>query len=549
MAVIDSKYEILAQESLGDGQTLFDAVAPDGTALRVMWFEFASLEQEMRFETYRQLLRKLEKQDLAALYDIVSRPGAHYVAWYVPSNGKAKAPPELEQLLTQYGYLVTNADIRADRGKSVLYGLTFTKPLPDINPQSVLEEPEEPVRSYTLPRWLSIRWLLAWVLGMVLSITGLGLWVLGFWLGANDTVVTIPNLIGQDINAASRIFHALHLAVTVIATASNEAPGSVISTDPSAGDTLRPGRTVQLSYALPAGQVALTTVPQLRGEAMNSTVQTTLEGAKLTLGTIAYVYTNVPPGIIISQTQTPNSQISANTAVGLLVSLGPKGEQTFIPNLTRLKLEDAQYFINLAGLPAPTLDRVATSRYPANTILEQSIAANTLVSQRGSVLRLLVAGEDASGLATEGVPSLVGLSLEEAKRVAPGYTLTAQEITTLNLPKGIVDQSPAPGTEGNAVTVILNVPPEPIPDPNAYAEIRKPSKRQVPYSFYIESGISNLDAEIIAKTIQGEFPILRGKSVSGGQALSGSWETTIPGPITFTLLLNGNLYDEQQQNP
>jgi hypothetical protein len=103
MAVIDSKYEILAQEPLGEGQTLFDAVAPDGTALRIIWFDLATPQQEMQFETYRQLLRKLEKQNLAAIFDIVSRPGAHYVAWYVPSNGKAKASETLEQALTHYG--------------------------------------------------------------------------------------------------------------------------------------------------------------------------------------------------------------------------------------------------------------------------------------------------------------------------------------------------------------------------------------------------------------------------------------------------------------
>jgi beta-lactam-binding protein with PASTA domain len=549
MAVIDSKYEILSQESLGDGQTLFDAVAPDGTALRIIWFEFSTPQQEMQFETYRQLLRKLEKQDLAAIFDIVSRPGAHYVAWYVPSNGKAKPSEELETLITKYGYSVQNADIRADRGKAVLYGLTFTKPLPESKIQEV-EVAQPPPPRYTLPGWLSVRWLAAWTLGVVLTAMGLGLWTLGFLRQANDTVITIPDLRGQNVNDASQTLHDLGLAVSVEATASSEAPGSVVSSDPAPGEMLRPGRTVHLSYALPAGQVALTAVPQLRGETMTNDIQTVLEEAKLRLGKVAYIHANVPAGIILSQTHAANSQISENTEVGLLVSSGPKGEQTFIPNLVGLQLEDAQYFINLAGLSVPTVDRVATSRYPIDTVLEQSIAPNTLVSRKDTVLRLVVAGED-NALANDGVPSLVGLSLEDAERLAPNYALTVRDISTLNLPRGIVDQTPQPGAvaEGNVMTVTLNIPPEPIPVPNAFAEVREPSRREVSYSFYIEGGIPNSEARIVAKTIQGDILILNGRDIAGGQTLADSWETTIPGPITFTLLLNGNFYAEQRRNP
>jgi beta-lactam-binding protein with PASTA domain len=550
MAVIDSKYEILSQESLGDGQTLFDAVAPDGTALRIIWFEFSTPQQEMQFETYRQLLRKLEKQDLAALYDIVSRPGAHYVAWYVPSNGKTKTSEDLETLLTKYGYSPQNADIRADRGKAVLYGLTFTKPLPESKVQEAAEIVEPVPPRYTLPGWLSVRWLAAWTLGIALAVAGLGLWTLGFLRQANDAVVTIPDLRGQNVNDASKALHDLGLAVSVVQTASSEPLGSVVGSDPAPGKTLRPGRTVQLSYALPAGQVALTVVPQLRGETMSTTIQTLLEEAKLRLGEVAYIHANVPAGIILSQTHAANSQISENTEVGVLVSSGPQGEQTFIPNLVGLQLEDAQYFTNLAGLTMQTPDRVPTSRYPTDTVLQQSIAANTLVSRKDTVLRLVVAGED-NALANDGVPSLVGLSLEDAERLAPNYTLNVQDISTPNLPGGIVDQSPQPGAnaEGNSITVTLNSPPEPIPVPTAFAEVREPSKRQVTYSFYIESGIPTSEARIIAKTIQGEILILNGKDIAGGQTLADSWETTIPGPITFTLLLNGNFYAEQQRNP
>lgn len=550
MAVIDSKYEILAQEELGEGQTLFDAVAPDGTALRIIWYEFDSPQQEMQFETYRQLLRRLEKQDLAATFDIVSRPGAHYVAWYVPSNGKAKASEELEAALTKYGYDLQNADIRSDRGKAVLYGLNFHKPIPEVKEAPIPEPEASPAPpSFVLPRWLSVRWMLSWSLGLLLSAFGLGLWLLGFVRGANDAVITIPDLRGQNVNDASKILHDLGLAVAATPTASSEAPRTVVSSEPDAGSGLRPGRTVQLSYALPEGQVTTTTVPQLRGETMSSTIQTMLETAKLRLGEVVYVHDNIPAGIIISQTPAANAQISQDTEVSVLVSSGPREAQTFIPDLRGLQLADAQYFINLSGLPTPTVEYVPTSRYPTDTVLEQNIAPNTLVSQRDTALRLLVAGE-ATGLA-DGVPSLVGLSLEQAQQLAPNYTLNVQAVSTLNLPKGIINQTPQPGAapEGNTITVTLNSPPEPIPQPNAYATVKEPELRRLDYNFYIEGGIGNQDAQVVAQTLQGEFTVLRGQSISGGQNLARTWQTTIPGPITFILYLNGEEYARQQVNP
>jgi beta-lactam-binding protein with PASTA domain len=549
MAVIDSKYEILSREALGEGQTLFDAVAPDGTALRIVWYEFESPQQEMQFEKYRQLLRRLEKQDLAGTFDIVSRPGAHYVAWYVPNHPKTKASEEVAQTLSKYGYDPQQADIRLDRGKTVLYDLNFNQTLPEVKPQVVAEIVQPAPPKVLLPRWFSVRWVLSWSLGIALSAVGLGLWLLGFIRSANDAVITVPDLRGQNVNAASQTLHALGLAVVAVPTGAAETPGTVISTKPEAGGSLRPGRTVQLSYALPEGQVATTTVPQLRGETMSSLIETTLETAKLRLGEVVYVHDETVAGIIISQTHAANSQVSQDTEVSVLVSAGPREAQTFIPDVRGLQLADAQFFLNLSGLTAPTTEYVSTLRYPTNTVLEQSIAPNTLVSQRNTALRLTVAGE-VTGLA-DGVPSLVGLSLEQAQQLSPTYTLNVQNVSTLNFPKGIINQTPPPGAapEGNTITVVLNAPPEPVPVPDPYVTIKEPELRRLDYNFRIETGIRDQEAEIVAKTLQGSVTILRGRNVSGGEALAGTWQTTIPGPVTFTLYLNAQEYDKQQVNP
>lgn len=61
----------------------------------------------------------------------------------------------------------------------------------------------------------------------------------------------------------------------------------------------------------------------------------------------------------------------------------------------------------------------------------------------------------------------------------------------------------------------------------------------------LEPGIPAQRALVTAQTLAGERTVvLRDRLVSGGDELTGIWLTTAPGPITFTLTLNGLPYGE-----
>src|SRR5690554_1478721 len=125
MSLLDGKYEILGEYPSGGGQTLFEASAPDGTLLRIVWYE-VSEEQERSFELYRRGLRRLMKAGVAAVFDVVARPGAHYVAWYTTQGGRVHSPePELIQAVEQAGFDTSAAEFRRNGRKTQLYGLTW----------------------------------------------------------------------------------------------------------------------------------------------------------------------------------------------------------------------------------------------------------------------------------------------------------------------------------------------------------------------------------------------------------------------------------------
>ena len=80
MPLLDGKYEILAEHPLTTGVVRFDATTANGEPVRVVWYELAP-EDEPAFERYRRALRRLAREDVADVLEVVSRPGARYVAW------------------------------------------------------------------------------------------------------------------------------------------------------------------------------------------------------------------------------------------------------------------------------------------------------------------------------------------------------------------------------------------------------------------------------------------------------------------------------------
>ena len=546
MAVIDGKYEVLSQRVLGEGQTLLSATAPDGAAINLIWFEL-SAEQETEFESYRQLLRRLKREGWAALREVVARPGATYAAWHVPdTQDRAKVPEELERLLGDYGYSSEQADLRPQPGaKPLIYALSFGSVLEqaDAALTPLPEAPRRTKRAQGPPLWA-----LRWGVGAALGALGMTLLYTSFLLNANNRLVSVPDLRGDNVNSAAQRLYDERLEVTLEAVASPEPPYEVVASRPAPGTSLRPGQRVRLSYALPAEQVALSEVPELRGQADIGEVQSQLEARGLRLGRVAFVPTNVAAGVVIAQSRAAATPLNEGSAVDILISEGLPGELSFVPNLTGLPLAEAEALVDLAELEVAAVEERPDSRAVPGTVLGQSLPPYTLVEAREAVLRLSVAGGGDSPAAP--VPFLIGLSRAEAERVAvaAGYRVTVTETLTdaesLNLPEGVVNQTPEPGAtgaSGTTLTLLVNRRPLPVPRPAVTAELREPELREARYSFVVEAGIPTVEARVEATTLTGAtFDVVRSRFVSGGERLSGSWATRAPGPVTFRLYLGSD---------
>ena len=528
--------------------------------MRVAWYSLGAAD-EAAFERYRKLLRALRREGLAAIYDLVARPGAHYVAWHMPPM-EHTSPTEDEAaaiaaVLGAHGWSLDDAYLCADGERHKVYALAFERSEAPHQPvtesprtlQPVVTTPREQRRSegWTKRIWAAL-WLRPWLPGVALALTGTLLLASSLYYPPSRDFVVVPNMRGQEVSEALSVLRGLGLSTSSSPVSSTENVGQVLSSEPGAGAQLRPGRTVHLRYALPPGQLAPTDVPELSGLSVRE-AERQLLAAGLELGTLSRLHSGEPSGAVIAQSW--EGRAPTGSSVDLLVSEGSRGALTFLPDLTGMNLGDAAALVRAAGLAAPEIERVNSTGQRANVVLGQNIAPNQLIAQDAAALRLTVTGETPRNVADEtGVPNFTGMTLEGARRLAQREGLrlaTPNEISSGNLPTGVVTQNPPPGTvlAGQRVTLTLNEPPRSVPTPDAAAEVRPGEPRRAAYRWDIQEGISESVARVTVTTLSGEPELIAAQRIRGGERIEGTWQTSAPGPVTFELTLDGLRYGER----
>jgi beta-lactam-binding protein with PASTA domain len=562
VSLLDGKYEVIGQRPLEGGRTLFDAIAPDGTPLRVEWFDLPT-GQEAAFERFRRLLRNLKRDDLAAVHDVVSRPGARYVAWLTPEPTCTTTTDDaIETVLDQHGFGPEAADIRrAPRKGARLYGLAFDGMSAPAD--LVLDQATAPIKPLRTGNARAVNLdqvptpVLSWGMAALLLVIATVLVFAAFQRRVVDRLIVVPDLLGTDVSDAIQVLSSLDLAVEVVPLGSTEAAGKVLAVEPGAGAELRPNRHVRVSYALPAGQLAQTAVPSLVGLSYPDEVNRSLAAAGLVLGDVARISAASPGGIVLAQNVSAGERVGSGAVIDVLVSTGPARDLTFVPRLVGLDIARATELAVIAGIARDRIlvDTVSSASGSAGTVLSQSLAPNVTVPRDDAVLRLVVqSGVPTS--ATGGVPDLVGMTESQARASLSGtpgpWRLVVEHLASLNLPADvIVMQVPAPGTQpseqGSAssdLVVTLNVHPVTLTDPGAIAIVRQPQARMVEYAWTILPGIGRTTAEVWATSLDGTRTLVARPTVTGGEILRGAWRTIDPGPITFELLLGGVPYGD-----
>ena len=550
--------------------------------MRVVWFELDTPEQELAFERYRKLLRALRREGHAAVYDLVSRPGAHYVAWEAPPlsarplmGDTSEEAAAVRKLLEPHGYTLQDAELYTVDGKHKVYSLAGgAGALGHAAPTPPLPPPRRRLR----PRWRSVRpppRLLPWLPGLVLALLGVFFLTLSLNLRATNPMVVMPDVLGADVNAASALLYEQGLTVrsepvnlgvgengavlnaqerggaTGGGSVADVPAGAVVDLEPSPGTRLRRGRTALVLYALPPGRRPPVEVPDLRGRPFEGALRETLEASGLTLGRVAHAPSAEARGLVIAQSLPPGSA-PEESELSLLVSEGPEGERVFPPDLQGKGLTEALEEARAAGFGERVETTwVAGADAPPGTVLSQNLTPFLETPLEGATLRLLVAGAPDAGSAPR-APDLIGMTRADAEETAnetpTDAALRFKLIDEPNLPAGVVSQTPPPDAPlDGALELTLNRPG--LFKPEVQVARRTLELRRASYRFPVEANVPASNARVEAHYLSGKREVVEGAGVSGGDVLNGTWLTTEYGPVTFVLYLNNIEYARVQDNP
>lgn len=200
---------------------------------------------------------------------------------------------------------------------------------------------------------------------------------------SNSGIVSVPNFVGMKAQDAQNLAKNSGLILQVIATEqSNQfSIDTIISQDPQQGAQVKKGGIVKI--VLSSGYETLT-VPDVVNKNFDEARKVILDSG-LTIGDIKEVETDIPVGVVISQSPDPNTVVQPGAKVDLTISIG-----TFVivPNVIGKSVSEAKTILENAGLvlyKVDTFDKPVPNA-PPNIVLYQYPMPNAKVEKGTQVL-------------------------------------------------------------------------------------------------------------------------------------------------------------------
>lgn len=162
--------------------------------------------------------------------------------------------------------------------------------------------------------------------------------------------VTLRDYANMDQDTVTQELKDSGLNVLVVQNVDNSVRvGSVIRTEPAAGNTVEAGSTVYV-YVSRTQVVTTTTVPDVLGLSLED-ARTLLSSKKLSVGAVTEQYSDtVGVGVVMWQSVEAGTETKINSRVALTISMGPEPLPSIMPDLFGKTEAEAQALLQQAGL-------------------------------------------------------------------------------------------------------------------------------------------------------------------------------------------------------
>jgi serine/threonine-protein kinase len=241
----------------------------------------------------------------------------------------------------------------------------------------------------------------------------------------------------------------LRMLVTSEEYSEKREAGTVISTDPRAGQRVAADGTVRVVMSKGPERYK---VPNVKGMTQQDASQTLSEG-NLETGQILQDYSRKwPQGQVMRVDPSVGTPLKKGTAVSLTLSMGP--EPVVVPDVRNLSLDQAQATLSASGF------RTTTSEQFDDTIgfgkVISTEPGNGTTAYRGDKIRIVVS----KGSQFVSVPSVVGMDTESAINTLEdaGFLVETREQFGVTIANRVISQDPGGGTQvlrGSTVTLTV----------------------------------------------------------------------------------------------
>ena len=303
--------------------------------------------------------------------------------------------------------LAAGHDMAEDRTSVIPRSLTVPRPLPvneadeGVLRTSRFEAPPVPERR----RRSGSRRGLITLLAALLVVLGVGT---GVWYINSGQFTKVPPLLAKtEAQATARLKEAgLDVRTVEHAYSDTVKRGTVISTDPAAGQRIRSNDSVTLTISDGPETV---NVPDVQGRTL-ARARALLKADGLAPGMVTREFSDsVPKGSVISTDPGTGTKRHTGSAIALVVS---KGSPVDVPDVTGEDLDDARQELQEAGLKVTVSATEVNSEYDQGQVARQTPAGDARAAEGDTVTLTLSKGPEMVE-----VPNVVGATVDDATKL------------------------------------------------------------------------------------------------------------------------------------
>ena len=194
--------------------------------------------------------------------------------------------------------------------------------------------------------------------------------------------VQVPDVSGSSSDDGEQTLTDAGLVVTVTDQSSADvAEGTVIDTDPAAGESVAPGSQVTMYVSSGVKQVS---VPPVVGQTLGAAAQ------QLAAKGLEYDSTEEqserPAGEVISQSPNAGTKVEPGSTVEMVVSSGPPDNSVSVPSVVGLTQSAAESKVESLGLVATVQTEPTTIQPQDGKVINQSPDSGTSLSTGSQVV-------------------------------------------------------------------------------------------------------------------------------------------------------------------